>query len=96
MTITAVSLTQSNSVKKTQQALEELNSFVVSHFFKAMYNTDNKNDDTLLGGSGERIFQEFLLNEMSNVLGKKLDLTSEMMGKYVTIDQSKVVIDSEG
>lgn len=74
-------------VKNTQSkeaAIKELNAFFISHFFKLMYETVDilKTDDAFSGGSGEKIFREFLINEYGKTMSDKFQLTNDMMSRY--------------
>ena len=76
---------QVKQFKDPKSAVNEMNGFFISHFFKLMYNTvDSMQTDTAFGGSsGEKIFREFLINEYGNVMSEKFNLTSDMLEKYV-------------
>ena len=81
---------------KKETAARELNGYFISHFFKLMYETVNINhDEAFGGGSGEKIFREFLLNEYGKTMSDKFQLTNDMMNRYFNQDNPKLNIDSE-
>ncbi len=79
------SVPQVKTIKEPKAAINAMNSFFISHFFKLMYNTaDNiQTDSAFGGGTGEKIFKEFLINEYSDVIGEKFDFTKKMLAQYV-------------
>ncbi len=77
-------------ISDRQKALDEMNGFFISHFFKLMYNTVDimNTDNAFSGGSGEKIFREFLLNEYSTVMSSKFQLTNDMIERYIAPENS--------
>ena len=84
------SIPQVQPIKDPQAAVNSMNSFYISHFFKLMYNTvdDMDTDSVLSAGEGEKIFREFLINEYSNAMSTKLDLTKGMLEPYYIASKS--------
>jgi hypothetical protein len=74
---------QSNIANKT---ISELNGFFISHFLKLMYDTIDSvssSESPFGNSSSEEIFRDFLINEYGEVMSEKLQLTHNMMGRYV-------------
>jgi hypothetical protein len=77
-------------ISDRRKAIDDMNGFFISHFFKLMYNTVDimDTDNAFSGGSGEKIFREFLLNEYSTAMSGKFHLTNDMIERYVTPEKT--------
>lgn len=77
-------------VSDRQKAIDEMNGFFISHFFKLMYNTVDviQTEGAFSGSSGEKIFREFLLNEYSTAMSGRFQLTNNMIERYIVPETS--------
>lgn len=68
------------------EIIKDMNGFYISHFFKSMYDTiDSLKSNNIFSesDSGEKIYRDFLINELSLEMSDKFQFINSTIERYV-------------